>query len=309
MQTVQDIDTSIQIELNEILKKDNKKNTPYNKKILVLSGGGTKGVVYFGAYKALEELGILENIHTFAVASVGGLIASLYLIGYTIKEMEDFMYLFDFKKLTSINSFEDISPEKLFTNMGLDDGENIHKIFNKLLKGKGKKENLTLLELYQLNKKKLIASTVCLNNGQTEYISYENYPNLRLSELLRMTSAIPIFYTPVIIDNKYYIDGGTTDNFPISIFDNNLEEVIGLYAISKSENSKINDFKEYLYIIFKTFCESLITKSIKGYEKYTILIDSKQENWLQFELTNEKKKEMFNIGYNHVMQYFKNEKI
>jgi len=309
MQTVEDIDTSIQIELNEILEKNIKKNTPYNKKILVLSGGGAKGIVYFGAYKALDELGILEHIHTFAVASVGGLIASLYLIGYSIKEMEDFMYLFDFKKLSSINSFEDISPDKLFTDMGLDDGENIHKIFNKLLKGKGKKENLTLLELYQLNKKKLIASTVCLNTGETEYISYENYPNLRLSDLLRMTTAIPIFYTPVIIDNKYYIDGGTTDNFPISIFDENLEEVIGLYAISKSEYSKINNFKDYLYIIFKTFCESLITKSIKGYEKYTILIDSKQENWLQFEIANDKKQELFNIGYNKIMNFFKNEKI
>jgi predicted acylesterase/phospholipase RssA len=308
MQTIQDIDMSIQNELNEILEKNNKKNIPYNKKILVLSGGGTKGLVYYGSFKALDELGILENIHTFAVASAGAYIASLYLIGFTVKEMEDFLYLFDFTKLSTVNSFEDISPDKLFTNKGLDDGESIHKIFNKLLKGKGLRENLTLLELYKLNKKKLIASTVCLNTGKTEYISYENYPNLRLSDLLRMTSAVPIFYAPVIMNDKYYIDGGTTDNFPISIFNNNIEEVIGLYSISKTEYSKINNFKEYLYIVFQVFCDSLISKSIRGFEKYTIIIDSKQQNFLQFELSKEKKQELFNIGYNSVIQHFKNEK-
>jgi predicted acylesterase/phospholipase RssA len=309
IQDIQDIDASIQSEINQLLGKINKNNIPYNKKILVLSGGGTKGLVYYGAFKALDELGILENIHTFAVASAGAYIVSLYLMGYTVNEMEDFMYLFDFKKLSSVNSFEDISPNKLFINMGLDDGENIHKIINKLLKGKKLKENITLLELYQITKKKIIASTVCLNNGQTEYISYENYPNLRFSDLLRMTSAVPVFYAPVIINDKYYIDGGMSDNYPISIFDDNIEEVIGLYTITKTENTKINNFKDYLYIIFKSFCDSLVSKSIRGYEKYTILIDSKIENWLQFEITNKKKEDLFNIGYKNVINFFKSKKI
>lgn len=310
MQVVQDIDTSIQNELNEILEKNIKNNIKnniqYNKKILVLSGGGTKGLVYYGAFKALDELGILENIHTFATTSAGAFIAALYLFGYTVKEMEDFLYLFDFKKLSSVNSIGDISPDKLFLNLGLDDGESIHKIINKLLKGKGIKENLTLLEFYQLNKKKYIANTVCLNTGKVEYISYENYPNIRVSELLRMTSAVPFFYAPVIINDKYYIDGGTSDNYPISLFDNNLDEVIGLYAITKNEYSKINNFKDYLYIVFQVFCDSLITKSIRGYEKYTILIDSKIENFLQFEMKNEQKERLFNIGYNTVIQKLKN---
>ena len=121
---------------------------------MILAGGGTKGLTYFGAFKAFEELGILENIHTFATTSVGSFIACFYLLGYTIKEMEEFLYLFDFKKFTKITSINDISPIDIFKNYGIDDGNNFYKVFNILLKSKGIKEDITLLEFYKLTKKK-----------------------------------------------------------------------------------------------------------------------------------------------------------
>ena len=151
---MQDIVLNIEKELDEILCKNIKKNN-YNKKILILAGGGTKGLTYFGAFKAFEELGILENIHTFATTSVGSFIACFYLLGYTIKEMEEFLYLFDFKKFTKITSINDISPIDIFKNYGIDDGNNFYKVFNILLKSKGIKEDITLLEFYKLTKKNI----------------------------------------------------------------------------------------------------------------------------------------------------------
>ncbi len=302
---MQDIDTNIQTELNNILKKNNIKKIPYNKKILVLSGGGIRGLTYYGAFKALDELGILENIHTFAVASAGILVAGMYLIGYSTKEMEDFLYLFDFKKLSRFESINDISPQSFITEFGLDDGENLTKILQKLLKAKGVKENITLLELYQLNKKKLIASVACLNSGEGEYISYENYPNLKFTDLVRMTTCVPLFYIPVKLNDKIYVDGGTVDNYPINLFRDKIDEVIGIYAYTKHEYSNINNLKDYVISIFQTFWDGIVNNSIKGYEKNSIMIYTKQDNFLEFDITIEKKQEMFKTGYIQVINFFK----
>ena len=299
---MQDIDKNIQSELNTILKKN--KEIPYNKKVLVLSGGGTKGLIYIGVFKALEELKILENIHTFSTSSVGALMCSLFLIGYTVKEMEDFIYLFDLKKLTCIESLNDISPNNLFLNMGLDDGENIHKIFNKLLKAKGLKENITLLELYQINKKKFITTSVCLNTRSIEYISHETYPNLRVSDAIRMTSSVPLYYTPVIYNDKYYVDGGCIDNYPICEFKENIEEVIGIYLNSDFEFCNIKNFKEYFMCVLQTLSDGYVYNSIRGFDKYTIIIKTKI-NFLQFELSKEEKNELINLGYEKTIDYFK----
>jgi predicted acylesterase/phospholipase RssA len=302
---MQDIDANIQNELNNILKKNNTKKIPYNKKILVLSGGGIRGMTYYGALKALDELGILENIHTFAVASVGILIAGMYLIGYSTKEMEEFLYLFDFKKLSRFESINDISPQSFITEFGVDDGENLIKIMHKLLKAKGVKENITLLELYQLNKKKLIATAACLNSGEGEYISYENYPNLKFTDIIRMTTCVPFFYTPVKLNDKFYVDGGTVDNYPINLFRENIDEVIGIYAYTKHEYSDIKNLKDFLLSVFQTFWDGTVTTSIKGFEKNSIIIYTKQDNFLDFDINMEKKQEIFKLGYNQVINFFK----
>ena len=228
---------------------------------------------------------------------------SLYLIGYTVKEMEDFIYLFDLKKLTSIESLNDISPNNLFLNMGLDDGENMHKIFNKLLKAKGLKENITLLELYQINKKKFITTTVCLNTRTTEYISYENYPNLRVSDAVRMTSSVPLYYTPVLYNDKYYVDGGCIDNYPIYEFKDNIEEVIGVYLNSDYEFCSIKNFKEYFISVLQTLADGYVYNSIRGFDKYTIIIKTKV-NFLQFELSKEEKSSLIELGYENTIEYF-----
>ena len=55
------IDKDIQEEINKLIKTDNTKN----KKILIFSGGGMKGLSLFGVLKALDELKILENIEIF----------------------------------------------------------------------------------------------------------------------------------------------------------------------------------------------------------------------------------------------------
>src|SRR3989338_2541524 len=69
------------------------------KKILVLSGGGVKGIAHIGAMQALHDIHLLKNIQTIAGSSVGALIGFLYNIGYKPSELLEFVQLFDLQKI------------------------------------------------------------------------------------------------------------------------------------------------------------------------------------------------------------------
>jgi hypothetical protein len=52
--------------------------------------------------------------------------------------------------------------------------------------------------------------------------------------------------------------------------------------------------------------KGLTYNSFKGWEKNTIYIEIKQLNVLQFDMSKEFKNNMYIIGYNAVLDYFKN---
>ena len=154
---------------------------------------------------------------------------------------------------------------------------------------------MTLLELYNITKKKFISTTVCINSKEVIYISHENYPDLRISDAVRMSSCVPFYYKPVIYKNNYYVDGGLINNYPIDLFKDN-----------KYEHAEIKTFQSFFVNCLLTYMKGISYNSFKGWENNTIFIEVKQLNVLQFDMTKEFKNNMYKIGYNTVMDYFKN---
>ena len=87
-----------------------------NKKIgLCLAGGGLQGFSHIGVIKALEELQI--DIDCISGTSTGGLIASLYALGYSSGEIEQicnsiYKKVFKFKKTTILKVFKNFALRK-----------------------------------------------------------------------------------------------------------------------------------------------------------------------------------------------------
>ena len=294
------IDKNIEEEINKLIKNDETSN---KKKILIFSGGGTKGITYFGVLKALNELNILKDIEIYAGASVGAMIMSLYLMGYSIVELDEFYKLFNFENLTTIAEYELNNINDLITKFGIDDGSNIIKILEQLLEAKHIKKDITLLEFYKLNRKKLIVSASCLDTYTVEYISYETYPNMRLTEAIRITSSFPLYYQPYVYNNKKYVDGGCIDNYPIILFKDRLDEVIGIYLYPIFNNNKVKNIKDYVVSILDILNKSFIDNIIRGWEKSTIILYIEQ-TILDFNIKLEDKINLFNKGYNETINFF-----
>jgi NTE family protein len=263
------------------------------KEILVLSGGGVKGVAHLGALKALEENGYLDKFQTYAGTSIGAIILALYLIGYTPDEQYEFVRKFDLTKLKNID------VGNIFQNFGLDNGERFEYVLRRLIQAKNYNPEITLKELYDKTKKKLVLTSTCLNDAKLCYLSYENHPNLTLCMALRMTSAIPLFFTPIKYNNCMYCDGGCVDNYPVKLFEDKLQHVVGIHIndVINDTQQNINNLESFIVQLFKCFANGLTYNSKKAYEKYTIEINLDMMSVIDFSIDDKKKEQMFTVGY------------
>ena len=82
---------NVDVDVDVDVKVDEKVDENKTKSILVLSGGGIKGLIYIGIFKYFEEINIMKNIDTFVGASAGALFSVLYSIGYTSKQLYQFV--------------------------------------------------------------------------------------------------------------------------------------------------------------------------------------------------------------------------
>jgi NTE family protein len=274
-----------------------------DKEILVISGGGIKGISVLGAVQALEELNKLSIINTYAGTSIGGIICCMLSIGYSGKELYEFVLSYDLANIKNIDLVN------ILSKYCVDNGAKLEAFLVEMLKGKDIDSNITLLELYNKTKKRLILTTICLNTPEKPiYLWYKTFPNLPILVALRMTSALIPFYSYVAYNKKMYGDGGYIDNYPMKIFKNKLDKVLGLYIMENIKEMESNEIESslirYVGRMFECFRRGININCIKGFEKYTIKINVESINVIDYNIDNEKKKELFNFGYMAVQKYY-----
>jgi len=278
--------------------KDKESNLNDKIKNLVFSGGGVKGFAHIGALKAFDEFKLMDSVSTIVGTSVGAIIASLYLMGYNSNDMIDFLSHFKLPNIKKIN----------FTNMiklfGLDKGENIEYLLNKLLSAKKIDPEVNMLTFYELTGVELILTTVCINDMKVKYISYKTDPEIKLIMAIRMSISVPFYFTPVEFNNKMYIDGGCIDNYPIHLFDYNENNTLGVFLFSSCDKKeKLNNLEEYGIRVIQCLIEGFNQMSYRDYSKSTILIDLETTGMLDFEMNFQKIKSIYQKGYTQTKKY------
>ena len=275
---------------------DTKFNLNVKKTKLILSGGGVKGIAHLGGLKALEELGLLQNIDTYVGTSVGALISALLAIGYTPDE------LFKFISIMDLNKMKELSFGNLLKLFGLDDGKRVEIVIKKLFTAKEVDPNITFGQLYEQTRKTLIITASCLNDKKAYYYSHTNAFDMEIFLAIRMSISIPIYFAPVKYKGKMFVDGGCIDNFPIQLFNHCLDEVIALYLTDiRDYVEDISNIEDLLLHIIQCLFEGVTCNSLKGYDKYVIKISLKKISMVDFIIDIDTKHKLFNTGYSVVM--------
>ena len=201
---------------------------------LVLSGGGAKGFAHIGVLKVIDSLGI--KIDHIAGTSMGAIIGSLYASGYSGKQLDSIFKSINFNELindefsrNSKSLIERTNSERYAVSLpfdnfkvslpsGLSRGQNVYSLLYKLM--------LHVKEVDDFNDLPIPFFCIATNieTGQPVIIEKGN-----LSQSVAASGAFPSLFQPVKIDNKIFIDGGVSNNYPIEeLRAKNMDVIIGV---------------------------------------------------------------------------------
>jgi len=262
-------------------------NIKKERDILVLSGGATKGVAQLGAMYCLKKYGMLSNIKIISATSVGSMNGLLYSIGYQPLELYKFIKLIDFERV------KNIAMQNIITKYGLDDGSRMILIIRKLMSAKGCDPDITFIDLHKKTGITFIVSGSCINDKKVYYFSHINNPNMKVIDAVRISTAFPIAFTPFMYDGKMFIDGGCIDNFPIHLFNNEIDRVVGIYvAECRKIVNEIKNIEDYLVNMMECLFEGITYRDTNNTHKCVIVIKCTKTSDSSSDMAN-----MFDEGY------------
>ncbi|MDR2536182.1 MAG: patatin-like phospholipase family protein [Treponema sp.] len=180
---------------------------------LVLSGGGAKGLAHIGVLKALTEMGVPEP-ELVVGTSMGAIVGGLYSCGMTPHELVQFVnerfniadYLdgFAFKLDGPVGKVFQTGQivGSLATKPGIDSGQRLLQLFEKLSEGKTFEETRIPFR----------CNAVDLITGEEVVFSSGS-----VARAIRASMSVPFFFEPLIEENRCLVDGGLSDNIPVYI--------------------------------------------------------------------------------------------
>jgi len=198
-------------------------------KHLVISGGGPTMIQTLGSIQHLEENKFIDfnNIETIYGTSAGAIIGVLICLRYDWTTLYDYIIKRPWHEVFPVN-IQNIF--EAYTKKGIFDDKTIIKCFKPLLDAKNISMNVSLKEFYEYSKIEIHMFSFEVNTFQIEDISYLTHPDLSLITAIQMSCALPILVTPICTEEKCYIDGGITCNYPLKYCvdsSKKIEEILG----------------------------------------------------------------------------------
>lgn len=210
-------------------------NYPTN---LVIEGGGAKVISIGGCLRALEEVGVLSGITQYVGSSAGALVIVLLAAGYSADELTQMLTNTDFRKFKDYDVGIFRNSSRMVKKYGFCKGETVRAFVKEKLQQKTGKGNITLAEFESFCRRKVYITTLCLEDRKTYYLSADTHPDLEVVTAVRMSMSVPFVYVPVVYQEKHYVDGGVTDNYPITFFDRGgviHQQTLGLKMMGRND--------------------------------------------------------------------------
>lgn len=284
----------------------------------VFSGGGIKGFALIGACREIEKRGFrFKNV---AGTSAGSIIAALIAAKYTSEEIYQLVDELNLEKFLdprhTIIPFAVTKWLLLYWRLGLYKGEELEKWIAEKLAAKGirKFSDLPPQEL------RVIASD--LTNGRLivlpdDLINYGIDPGaFPIAKAIRMSCSLPYFFEPVKLTanrtTSLVVDGGVLSNFPMWLFDKeNVKKVRPVLGVKLSHNmvdrpkNNINNAIKMFEALFETMKDAHDARYIsRKHASNIIFIPTEGVLTTEFQLTQEKKRELVELGEKRAQEFF-----
>ncbi|MBI5600233.1 MAG: patatin-like phospholipase family protein [Gemmatimonadetes bacterium] len=187
---------------------------------LVLGGGGLKGFAHIGALRALEERGVRPTL--IAGTSIGALIAAAYVRGLTIEHMEDRALSLRKPDLFRVDHLGMVVKRMLSPSLYLE--QPLQHIVDSLAP-EGTFRDLSI---------PLLVNTVDLERGTQVTWGLPGLQDVRVTDAVYASCALPGFFPPRVIEGRTCVDGGVMENTPAMMVARHVDAVIAVDVGSTS---------------------------------------------------------------------------
>lgn len=248
---------------------------------LAFCGGGIRCVAHVGVLKALNEEGLLSCVKEMIGVSAGALFALLYVLGYSIDQIEDLALNFDFRILGDIN------PEDLLlfsVSLGLNSGDILDKLVASILHQKGFDKDITFAELATKTRIGFRCYSTELQTSTIKEMSSASTPDMLVRTAVRASMSLPIMYSPVPCGATLLVDGGLLHNLPL-VFLNEAEIADSWGVLFVSLNKKVQSIDSVVDFFKYVYDGVILMRNLPCIEKYKerlIIIESDDFSSLNF---------------------------
>lgn len=235
---------------------------------LALSGGGARGIAHIGVLQALEDHGIKPDV--LSGTSAGAIVAALYASGKSPVEILALV-----KEASLFKFFKVGLPYAGLTK---------HTYLQERLKEAIEEDSFEALKI------PCYIALANLNTGVCEIRSSGS-----LFDVVAASSAIPLIFQPVEIDEHQYVDGGLLENMPVSAIRDQTAYVVGINVMPALVAVK-NEVKNVFGIAQRCFDLSILANTQPSIDLCDLVIEPKHiRKYTILQLS--KYQEIHDIGY------------
>ena len=169
--------------------------------VLVLGGGGVKGLAHVGAWRALTEAGVV--VKEIIGTSIGALVGACIAGGVDLALLEELARSLKRQDIVTLNRWA-------FLLNGISEASVFHAdAFRRYLADVLPVETFAELEM------PFSANAVHLESGRMEWFGSGGRTDVPLADAIYASCALPLFYPPAEVGGELYVDGGVRDPLPI----------------------------------------------------------------------------------------------
>lgn len=223
-----------------------------------LSGGGARGFAHLGAIKALEERRLKPDI--IAGTSAGALAGVFYADGFAPDEIVDMFKDTKFKQFVEFT----LPTSGLFRSTGLYDFI---------------KKNLRSKTFDQLQ---IPFTAVATDWEKGRYVSFAKGD--KLVDAVVASCCVPLVFSPIKIDGRYYVDGGVLKNLPASVIKDHCNVLFGVNVAMAMPAEDKNNLK---YFAERTFTMMATSNTLADKKLCNVLIETEGlDKYWMFDLSH-----------------------
>lgn len=279
-----------------------------NKYSCIFGGGAIRGLAYVGAIKALKELSI--DIDIFVGSSVGAIVASLLAVGYNEYEIKELFLEVNFELFKDIHfglkkNFA-ISKGNVFTDW-------LRDAIEKKYYGSNYKKGENAPVRFKDIANKLIILTTDLNKFEPFEFSIFTTPEFEIASAVRISCSMPGLMTPVEYEGKNLVDGDLLKGTPLWKLSPNICTCQNRVLEFRLEGERLSDddntfdFINSIYSCMTSASTNFIIDTYVKNDKYDyVKITTGDILIVNFNIDNDIRNKIIEIGYNDTMNYFKN---